>query len=27
VIVERAMYWDAPGALRQAAHDSIGVAQ
>jgi hypothetical protein len=27
VIVELAMYWDAPGALRQAAHDSIGVAQ
>ena len=27
VIVERAMYWDAPGVLRQAAHDSIGVPQ
>ncbi len=27
VIVERSMYWNAPGALRQAAHDSIGVAQ
>jgi hypothetical protein len=27
VIVERAMYWNAPGVPRQAAHDSIGVAQ
>ena len=27
VVVERAMYWDAPGVPRQAATDSIGVAQ
>jgi len=27
VIVERSMYWDAPGVMRQAAADSIGAAQ
>ena len=27
VVVERAMYWNAPGAPRQAATDSIGVPQ
>jgi hypothetical protein len=27
IIVERAMYWNSPKEMRQAAHDSIGVAQ